>query len=46
MVCGGSVYCVLGEYIPVWCVDGLVCLVCRFEGLLPPGGGFLGVVES
>ena len=44
MVCGGSVYVVWVVYILVWFLDGLVCSVCRFEGLPPLGGGFVGVV--
>jgi hypothetical protein len=47
-ICGGLslVYGVMGGYIPVWFVDGLACVVCRFEGLSLQGGEFVGVVES
>ena len=36
--------CCVEEYILVWFVGGLLCLVCHFEGLPPQGGGFVVVV--
>ena len=43
LVCGGSVCVVVGGYILVWFVVGLLYSVCHFGGLPPPSEGFVGV---